>query len=105
MDTPQIRLLPNRLSEFAIRIFGTEWRHRELHEQLLNVLTLADATRKHPCCTEELAEAVGEVLITLDTLHHEPFWRDVEKYVARDASRLTAAMICQGYHDPEGYDD
>ena len=102
MDTPQIRVLPQRLSEFTIRVFGTERHHQELRDNLLHVLTLADATSSHPSRTEDLAEAVAEMLITLDTLYQESFWRDVEKYIARDCNRLTAAMICQGYHDPEG---
>ena len=104
MDTPHISVLPQPLSEYAIRVYGTERQHRELRDQLLRVLTVADATRTRPSRTDELAEAVADALVTMDTLYQEPFWAAVGKHLQDAANQLTACMACQGYHDTEGED-
>ena len=101
----RIHVLPQPLSEFAIRVYGTEQQHRELRDQLLTVLTLADATRTRPNRTDELAEAVADALVTMDTLYQEPFWDTVGKHLVNAANKLAACMACHGYHDEERDDD
>lgn len=104
MDT-HIHVLPRPLSEFAIRVYGTEQQHRELRDQFLKALALADATRTRPSRTDELAKAVADALVTLDTLYQEPFWDAVGKHIGNAANKLAACMACHGYHDAEGDDD
>lgn len=104
MET-RIHVLPQPLSEFAIRVYGTEQQHRELRDQLLTVLTLADATRTRPNRTDELAEAVADALVTMDTLYQAPFWAAVGRHTDNAVNKLAACMACHGYHDEEGEDD
>ena len=102
MET-QIRVLPQPLSEFAVSIYGTEQLRWDLGDHLLKVASLIEATLDRPSRVDELAEAVGEVLITLDMLYQAPLWREVEKWIGRDTSRLASCMACHGFRDPEGH--
>ena len=105
MENPRIHVMPQPLSKFAIHVYGTEQQHRELRDQLLTVLTLADATRTRPDLTDELAKAVADVLVTLDMLYQEPFWTAVGRHTDDAVNTLAACMACHGYHDEEGEDD
>ena len=102
---PQIRILPKNLSDFAIRVYGTESQNRELREQLIKLLAACEKARTGGGMNrqEDVAHYTAQILLSLDMLGGgSAFWSKVADHATEQIHQLAACMACHGFSEPGG---